>query len=104
MKNIDKRAIEYVVAHLDNTIVAKIILFGSKARGDDDEESDIDLLIITNSKLSWHSECELLNIVHDAELKYGVIFGAIVFDAEYWRLQPDNSPFKQRIIAEGKAA
>ena len=33
--------------------VKNIVLFGSKARGDDDEESDIDLLVLLERKITW---------------------------------------------------
>ena len=32
---------------------ARVILFGSKARGTDDAESDIDLLVLTSRELTW---------------------------------------------------
>jgi predicted nucleotidyltransferase len=31
--------------------VDRVILFGSKARGDDDEESDINLLVLTSNEI-----------------------------------------------------
>ena len=36
--------------------VEKVILFGSKSRGDDEKHSDIDLLIITARILHWKEE------------------------------------------------
>ena len=33
--------------------VERVILFGSKARGTDDAESDIDLLVLTSRELTW---------------------------------------------------
>ena len=36
--------------------IKQVILFGSKARGDDDEYSDIDLLLVTAHKLHWKEE------------------------------------------------
>ena len=37
----------------------KIILFGSRARGDFDEESDYDILVIVNEELPLHKKREL---------------------------------------------
>ena len=37
--------------------IIRIILFGSVARGDDNEESDIDILIISNE---WEGSVEIL--------------------------------------------
>jgi len=48
----DRLAIHDAVARLVAAVpVERIVLFGSKARGDDDEESDIDLLVITSRPL-----------------------------------------------------
>lgn len=45
--------------------ILKIILFGSVARGDDTEESDIDILIISNyeSKIEPKISDEVFNII-----------------------------------------
>ncbi len=40
------------------TAISSIVLFGSVAKGEDDEKSDIDLLIIGKAKHSDFSECE----------------------------------------------
>jgi hypothetical protein len=45
----DRSALAATVAAIrDRWPVERVILFGSKARGDDDSESDIDLLVITS--------------------------------------------------------
>jgi len=36
--------------------VVKVILFGSKARGDHDEHSDIDLFVVASMLLHWKKE------------------------------------------------
>jgi len=44
------------VAKEMNIEIDKIILFGSRARGDYREESDYDILIVTKEKLDWKKE------------------------------------------------
>ncbi len=49
---IEKRAIQEACQVISKKFsIAQIILFGSKARGDSDSESDIDLLILTKYKM-----------------------------------------------------
>jgi len=63
---------------------AEIILYGSKARGDFDEESDIDLLILVVSQVTSRLEEEITHITYDIELKYDVVFGKIVENKDFW--------------------
>lgn len=62
----------------------EIILFGSKARGDYDEESDMDLLILINAPINSKIEEEITEITYDIELKYNVVFGKIIENREFW--------------------
>jgi len=53
----ERAAIEAAAAVLREKLpVTQVILFGSKARGDDEEESDIDLLLLTTRPLSWDEQ------------------------------------------------
>lgn len=65
----------------------EIILYGSKARGDFEKESDIDLLILMGSQITNRLEEEITHLTYDIELKYDVVFGKIVENKDYW-----NSP------------
>mgnify|MGYP000421492497 CR=1 FL=1 len=66
---------------------AKIILYGSKARGDFDEESDIDILIILKNKVDDSLREDIFSMSFKIELKYDVIFGILVEPEDFW-----NSP------------
>ncbi len=53
IKDSEKNAVLDASAMLREAFpVKEVILFGSKARGDDDEESDIDLLLLTSRPVS----------------------------------------------------
>jgi predicted nucleotidyltransferase len=55
IKQYERRAIIEAARLLKDRFSAReVILFGSKARGDDDEESDIDLLVLTSQPVSWN--------------------------------------------------
>ncbi len=65
--------------------VASVILFGSKARGDFDDESDIDILVVTTRRLSRDERHELSDAMCDLGLCTGVFFSTVVVDEDEWR-------------------
>ena len=64
----------------------EIILYGSKARGDFDKESDIDLLILVKSTVNSRLEEEITHITFDIELNYDVVFGKIIENKDFWNM------------------
>jgi len=62
----------------------EVILFGSKARGDDDMESDIDLLILTDEPVTWAERKEINNSLYEIQLKYDVIISTLITTATNW--------------------
>jgi len=80
----------------------KIILYGSKARRDFDEESDIDLLILVGSTVNSKLEEEITDITFDIELKYNVVFGKIIENKNFWNSPLANAmPLHWNIDREG---
>ena len=52
LRDNEKKAIQEATRMLKEKFpVKEVILFGSKARGDDDEDSDIDLLLLTTCQI-----------------------------------------------------
>jgi predicted nucleotidyltransferase len=51
--------------------IVDIILYGSVARGEDTNESDIDLLIVGKEN-NWELERDLIDIAYDTGLLYGM--------------------------------
>ncbi|MGM0411161.1 MAG: nucleotidyltransferase domain-containing protein [Bacillota bacterium] len=90
-----------------NKIVAKlmiesIILFGSVVRGEMDEESDIDLLIITEKALSRKDRHKITDIVFDVNLKYDTNYSTLVVDKSSWEEGPYSIlPIHDEIEREG---
>lgn len=69
---------------LERFLDAEIILYGSKARGDDEEFSDIDLLVLLNREVNNSLEEEIFSTAFEIELKYDVVFGIVVYSKKFW--------------------
>lgn len=61
-----------------------VVVFGSKARGDDDEESDIDFLVVLR-QVSLEVREQVRDISADVWLANGdTILSTLVWDEAYW--------------------
>jgi len=67
-----------------NFPVEEVILFGSKARGDDDHESDIDLLVLTNRKLTWQERDQLIDSIFPVQLERDVVISLLIIPKDQW--------------------
>ena len=65
--------------------IQEIILFGSKARGDDDKDSDIDLLVITSESLHWRDEKAIIDALFDIGMQHDVIFSPLFVSNNEWK-------------------
>ena len=64
--------------------VRQVVLFGSKARGDDDRHSDIDLLILTSREMGRRDKDEVLGALYELELEHEVLFSPLIIHDEQW--------------------
>jgi predicted nucleotidyltransferase len=64
--------------------VRQFILFGSKARGNFSCDSDVDILIVTENKLSWQEERLMTKVVFEVNLVNGTTFSLMNVDADSW--------------------
>jgi len=86
--------------HLAGQLV-QTILFGSKARGDSDEWSDIDILITVEEE-SWALRTQVSTLAADVSLEYGVLIGPRVIGQERWeRMKQAGFGLYKNIKAEG---
>ena len=85
LKDDELRAIEAAATVLRRRLpVEQVILFGSKARGEDDPESDIDLLVLTKRPLTRDEERLVIDLLFPLELEYGVVFSTLEIPAAEW--------------------
>jgi predicted nucleotidyltransferase len=82
----------------------RVVLFGSKARGDFDEESDLDVLIIINMPQAdyWRRWREIVRIASDLDLEFNVILSLLIRDkADYAQMQQWNLLIHRNIHQDG---
>lgn len=79
-----------------------VVLYGSKARGDDGRFSDIDILVLLDRTINNTLEEEVFSIAFKVELKYDVIFGIVVYSKMFWDSGLGKSmPLRINIDREG---
>ncbi len=103
LKKRERQAIEVATEELRKQYsLEKVILFGSKARGDSDESSDIDLLLITTNPLHWREEKAIVDILFDLGMEYDVVFTPLFAALEEWnRGIFTEFPVYKNIVEEG---
>ena len=81
---------------------AKVILYGSEARGDARPDSDIDLLIlIDKDKITFNDQKRIEYPLYDVELETGISISPLIFTKKQWENRPFKTPFYMNIINEG---
>ena len=82
--------------------LASLILYGSFARGDYREDSDIDLLILIDKeeRVTYADRYKITAPIHDIALKTGAIISTIVRTKKEWKNQT-VTPFYENVNREG---
>jgi len=75
--------------------IEEVFLFGSYARGDYDEESDIDVLVVGDVDFD-----KLMDVVTEVLLKYGELVSPIIIKPEEFKRRKDS--FIKTVMSEGK--
>lgn len=82
--------------------IEAIYLFGSVLRDEADEESDIDLLILTKHPLDRYKRHEITDIVFEVNLEHQTNFSTLVVDEKAWQAGPVSVlPIHEDIQKEG---
>lgn len=80
-----------------------VILFGSYARNDADEGSDIDVLLLVDASRQRIAEknWQVGEICADLLLEYGIVVSPIIENRAYFQHQANLLPFFKNIQREG---
>lgn len=82
----ERQAVEAAAATLLARFpVTGIVLYGSKARGDSDPESDIDLLVLTSRPLDHEEQSGMWSHLHEISMRYDVLLSPLTVEAHSWR-------------------
>jgi len=82
----------------------RVILFGSKARMDFDDESDLDLLVVLRMSDNdyWENRRQISAIAGDLDLQYDVVLSTLVVDGlEYSEMRRANLLLNRNIRKDG---
>jgi len=80
---------------------AEVILYGSRARGDNKKDSDWDILVLTDYPVDRNKEREFRDHIYDLELLTGESFSVFVYSRTDWNTIQRISPFYHNVMEEG---
>lgn len=81
--------------------LAKIILFGSYARGDYGKESDLDILVLIEEEDPQKYNNDIIDLEVDLTIKYGILPSIILRNTGYFFENKDIIPFFKNVEKEG---
>ena len=80
---------------------AEVVLFGSRARGDHQEDSDWDILILTSLPPTTQVEADYRTELYELELTYDQALSIFLFSREAWMAGASPAPLYDNIRREG---
>ena len=78
----------------------RLILFGSRARGDAEPDSDMDVLVILNEPISGQARKIVSNSAWEAGFDDGVVVVPVVVSRESWENGPDRASLLAMAVRE----
>lgn len=80
---------------------ASVILFGSRARGDYREDSDWDILVLTDKKVDGALRKKISDYIYDVELEYIQPVSTAIYNRNHWN-ELQITPLFRNVAKEGK--
>ena len=94
-----------ILAHLKDLLQSKLplrqlILFGSRARGEDTAESDMDVLVVLDAPVSREYRDIALDCAWEAGFEAGIVIVPVVVFHETWAHGPQSASLLAMTIRE----
>lgn len=100
----EKEALELAVKRVREKLsdrIVSIYAFGSRVRGDYEEWSDFDVLVVVKDKTP-EIETEIVSAFVDEEIKSGLSFTLVIKDRDAFEMEKRfETPFFENIMKEG---
>ncbi|KUK40550.1 MAG: DNA polymerase beta domain protein region [Clostridia bacterium 62_21] len=100
-----REILEGLVRHLEQVCpgqVRAVILYGSRARGDARQDSDVDVLVLVRDRRRIDRD-RIYEYVLDATLENGLDISLSIYDADdFERLVALRAPFALNVVREGE--
>jgi len=80
---------------------AEIILFGSRARGEEREDSDWDILVLTDKSVDAQQEFSFRDLLYHLELELNQVFSVFFYAKNEWEDKGRFSPLYWNVKKEG---
>lgn len=99
-KKIEKEVVNGLLEIFKNHAV-KIILYGSVARNEDNEESDIDIAVIVDTPVDKDTRDTFLDWCAEMDLKYDCVLSIIDIEQQKYEQWEKTLPFYRNVSKEG---
>ncbi len=81
---------------------SEIILYGSRARGDNQNDSDWDLLVLIDApEVSFNREKKIIDDFYELEVDVGEAFSPLIYRKSDWEERYVHTPLFENINKEG---
>ncbi len=91
MNTIEKQILEtFKSSLLERLAVYKVILFGSRARGEPEPYSDMDVLVVLDQKPAEHDSAYVSDCAWKAGFDQGIVVVPVVYSRDEWEKSPEQ--------------
>ncbi len=101
----ERLALSKILKHLNNVCgseLASVILYGSKARGDLSDDSDIDILVLVRDR-NRIDRYQIYDYLLDDDVDYDLNFSFNIYGVdEFQRLASLKAPFAMNVARDGE--
>ena len=77
-----------------------VYFFGSRSRGDENKDSDYDMVFVFDVKPDWRKKDKVREVVYRKELEYNMVIDGKYYAQE--EIQNYLTPFREVVFREGK--